>query len=113
MSQDDLEQKRLGKKREEAYSRLSGGQEEFFLMLERVPRICHLWDIEKKALNVELFEAKLGVMSSGEVHLAKFFASLWFHSNQRYGFDLVDAVSTLDGPERKLICKWIADPFWP
>ncbi|MDH5327637.1 MAG: WGR domain-containing protein [Gammaproteobacteria bacterium] len=113
MSQDDLEQKRLKKIREQAFSRLSDGQKEFFLMLERVPRISHLWDIEKKALKVELFEAELGVMSSGEVHLAKFFASLWFHNNQRYGFDLVDAISALDGPERELIREWISDPFWP
>ena len=31
-------------------------QKRFFKMIERVPRIKHLWNIEKKELNIELFE---------------------------------------------------------
>ncbi|MDH5396210.1 MAG: hypothetical protein OEW97_08025 [Gammaproteobacteria bacterium] len=113
MSQDDLVQKRLEKKRAEAFSRLSSGQARFFILLDRVPYLHHLWDIENNEILIGEFEQALGVMSSGEVHMAKFFASLWFHNNTRYGFDLVDAISTLDGPERELIREWIADPFWP
>lgn len=92
---------------------MTEGQMLFFDLLDRVPRIAHLWDRNKRALKVELFEAELGVMSSGEVHLAKFFVSLWFHTNKRYGFDLVDAVSTLDRGERQVIMDWIDNPFWP
>lgn len=88
-------------------------RELFYEMLDKAPRIDHLWDREKNVLNIELFEKELGVMSSGEVHLAKFFASIWFHNNKRYGFDLVDALSTLDRSERDLIIDWVADPFWP
>jgi len=86
--------------------------ESFFKMLDQVPRIKHLWDRDRRGLKVGLFEKELGVMSSGEVHLAKFFAAIWFGYN-RYGFDLVEAVSTLDDNERLLIVKWIANPFWP
>ena len=50
-------------------------RELFYEMLDKAPRIDHLWDREKNVLNIELFEKELGVMSSGEVHLAKFFAS--------------------------------------
>ncbi|MDH5327687.1 MAG: hypothetical protein OEY58_19710 [Gammaproteobacteria bacterium] len=114
---DELEKKRLDKQAQEeydlAFSKLSDGQQLFFLMLYRVPRIDHLWDVKSKSLDVELFEREIAVMSPGEVHIAKFFASVWFHSNKRYGFDLVDAVSSLDDPERELIREWIADPFWP
>ena len=85
----------------------------FFGMLDRVPRIKHLWDKDKRELNIELFERELGVMSHGEVHMAKFFAALWLHNNTRYGFDLIDAVSSIDAAERKLIIEWISDPFWP
>lgn len=99
-------------------SHLTGSKLEFFLMLQKVPRIAHLWDAEKKGtltgtLNVELFESELGVMSSGEVQMALFFASVWFHSNSRYGFDLVDAVSSIDQEYRELITVWIQNPFWP
>lgn len=88
-------------------------RERFYQMLDQVLRIDHLWDREKHELKVNLFEKELGIMSTGEVHLAKFFASLWFNNNKRYGFDLVDAVATLDSTERKLIIDWVANPFWP
>ena len=90
-----------------------GSQLRFFALLERFPRIAHLWDRERRVLKVELFEQELGVMGHSEVHMAKFFASLWFHHNQRYGFDLVDAFSLLDGEERQILLDWLADPFWP
>lgn len=89
------------------------GYDRFFTMLDQVPRIKNLWDKQKKELKVDLFESELNVMSSGEVQMAKFFASLWFHDNSRYGFDLVDAISTIDPEERYLIIEWVANPFWP
>lgn len=85
----------------------------FYALLDQVPRICHLWDREARELKVELFERELGVMSPGEAYMAKFFAAVWFGDSKRYGFDLVDAVSRIDPPERQLIIGWIADPFWP
>lgn len=88
-------------------------QKRFFEMLKQVPRISRLWDEDKRELNTELFEREIGVMSSGEVVMAQFFASIWFHDNRRYGFDVVDAVASIDVPERKLIIEWMCNPFWP
>lgn len=88
-------------------------QQRFFEMLSRQPRIEKLWDQQNSSLKIEAFERALGVMSSGEVQMAKFFASVWFHNNKTYGFDLADAVSSLDTDGRKLIMEWIARPFWP
>lgn len=88
-------------------------RERFYKMLDQVPRICHLWDRERHELKVDLFEKELGVMSTGEVHMAKFLAALWFNNNSRYGFDLVDAVSSIDHNERRIIAEWAIDPFWP
>lgn len=85
----------------------------FFEMLARVPRIKNLWDEHKKEIKINDFEAALGVMSPGEIAMAEFFASLWFHNNTKYGFDFVDAIALIDLPERKLIMDWIEDPFWP
>lgn len=88
-------------------------KQRFFEMVGRYPRISHLWDVVEGELKPDLFESELAVMSSGEVQIAKFFASVWFHDNSRYGFDLVDAVAVLDSNERGLIIAWIQDPFWP
>ena len=52
-------------------------------------------------------------MSSGERHLALFFVAVWFHNNSRYGFDLMDAISSVDPEQRELIANWCKDPFWP
>ncbi len=35
------------------------------------------------------------MMSSGEVHTAKFFATVWLGTN-RYGSDLIEAVPVID-----------------
>ncbi len=85
----------------------------FFLMLDKAPRLVNLWDREKRELKLDLFEGALGVMSRSEVHLAKFFAAVWFGNNKRFGFDVVDAASSLDAPERDIIINWMKDPFWP
>lgn len=85
----------------------------FFEMLNKVPAIADLWDVKRRSLKLEEFEQALGVMSSGEAQMAKFFASVWFHHNEDYGFDLVHAVSQIDLNERRLIVEWIAKPFYP
>jgi len=84
----------------------------FFEMIKQVPRISRLWDMER-GMDIEIFEAELGVMSPGEAHMAKFFSSVWHHHSQQYGFDLVDAVSAIDPAHCQLIIEWIADPFYP
>lgn len=91
----------------------ASSKQRFYALLDRCPRIRHLWDKERAEIKVDLFEKELGVMSSGEVHLAKFMASVWFGDNQRYGFDLADAVACMDSKERQIILEWVADPFWP
>ena len=87
--------------------------DKFFNLLEQVPRSAALWDKAAKSLNTDAFERALGGMSHGEVHMAKFFAAVWFNNNEQYGFDIVDAVSCIDAEDRKLIAEWITNPFWP
>ena len=85
----------------------------FFNLLAQMPRCAELWDQETNSLNIAAFEQALGVMSHGEVLMAKFFAAIWFNHNEQYGFDVVDAVSRIDIEDRKLIAEWITNPFWP
>ncbi len=60
-------------------------REKFFNLLAQVPRSEELWDKEDNSLNIEAFEQALDVMSHGEAQMAKFFASVWFNSNEQYG----------------------------
>jgi len=87
----------------------------FFKMLENVPRIAPIWDQKNRSMNCDLYAHELGVMSSGEVQMAKFFASLWNNNNNvaEAEFDLIYAVAFISSSERALIMGWIADPFWP
>jgi hypothetical protein len=90
-----------------------GSNERFFKLLKRVPHIAELWDKESNRLNIAAFEQALGVMSHGEVQMAKFLAAVWLNDNEKYGFDIVDAVAHIDIEDRELIVEWIANPFWP
>lgn len=91
-------------------------QERFFSMLERVPRIRHLWARER-GLRSDLFESELGVLSQGEAHMARFFISVWWNGNRNcpeaWRFDLVDALSSIDPEHAELIAEWMKNPFWP
>ena len=88
-------------------------KEKFFELLAHVPSVEKFWDKGKSELDVDLFESSFSVISSGELQMAKFFAAILFNDNERYGFDLIDAVSKVDTSHRKLIMEWIARPFWP
>lgn len=85
----------------------------FYLMVGQVSRFDGFWNESLGELNIELFENELNVMSSGEVYLAQFFASVWFGNNTLYGFDFADSVATLDAGGRAIIAEWLVDPFWP
>ena len=82
----------------------------FFKMLDTCPRLTDLWDRENQSMDVERFEKELGLMSSGEAHLARFFAGVWLGDN-KYGFDLLEAVHVLS--DRTAISAWIENPFFP
>lgn len=87
--------------------------ERFFNMINKVPAVATLWDKDKRQLKTKAFEEALNVFSSGEITMALFFAAVWLHSNQQYGFDVVRAVDTLDNEKRAIIIAWLMDPFYP
>jgi len=85
----------------------------FYAMLDRYPRLAGLWNRETNELKVKLFEAEIGILSSSERAMAEFFASVWFHNSDRYGFDLTDVASRLDMEERQIIIDWLSNPTYP
>ncbi|MEX0446544.1 hypothetical protein [Xenorhabdus sp. SGI246] len=86
----------------------------FFLMLADYPLLFKFWDVEKKECDKEALIDSLSVLSHGESIMAKFFMTVWFGDNRKnYEFDIVEAASVLDLPQRRLITLWMLDPFWP
>lgn len=88
-------------------------QQRFMAMLSRTPRLADLWDEDDLSLRLEAFEQALGVMSSGEVVMARFLAGVWFGNHERYPFDFVDSMSRIDANQRQIVIDWLEDPFWP
>lgn len=84
--------------------------------------ICRLWNAlsclrRKEVMTPANWSARavakaLRPWSTGEQAAAQFVLSVWAPSEFDQ-FHLVDAVSCLDGAERRIIAKWIMQPFWP
>jgi len=90
----------------------------FFVLLERVPRLADsgIWSKTAGSFDCDLYENALGYLSSGEAHMARFFAALWQGQNgssSYYLFDVVEAAAVIDPEWREIIRDWLADPFWP
>lgn len=87
-------------------------QERFYRMIVNFPAIASFWNQQEHFIDIEAFENALAVLSHGEVHLAKFFAAVWFGEN-RYGFDIFEAMRVLDVGNKQVIIFWLETPFYP
>ncbi len=74
---------------------LSPEQRQFASLLDTQPRLKPYWDFEKREVDIKALEKGMGVMSHGERVMAQFLLGIWFNEN-RYKFDLFDAVGVLD-----------------
>lgn len=93
-------------------SQLSENQLRFFDWLHRYPRIEVYWDHSTAICQTEQLKQAMGTFSHGEALMARFFAGVWFGSND-LGFDLIEAAGLLDAKDRALLMSWFAEPFWP
>lgn len=85
----------------------------FYALVEQTSSVvASLWDQARYELKVVEVKDALAQMSTGEAHMFRFFASIWFHEN-RYGFDLAEATKILDKKNRAIIASWLNDPFYP
>ena len=73
------------------------------------------WDHASHELDMEGLSNAMGTMSSGERHLARFYASVWLkhHVPEELRFDLVEAVQVLDARSLDQIVQWVRSPWWP
>lgn len=91
---------------------LTPGQAAFALMLEKTPYLKHLWNMEQREYEEELVEQYLGTASHGQVIMARFMLGVWLNNN-RFKFDLFEAVAVLDKEHLAIIQEWMANPVWP
>jgi hypothetical protein len=94
---------------------LTEKQQRFFDLIETssvADWILPFFDIEKRQLKLDMIESQIQTLSHGEQIMLRFFAGLWLNDN-RFGFDLFDAVGTLDHQNMEIITDWLSDPFWP
>lgn len=89
--------------------RESNGKTRFFAALSGYGRFSHCWD-RQKGFDEELFEIALSTMSSGEAHMARFFAGIWLQENT-YEFDLFEAIFVINEEDEDLIANWIKNPI--
>lgn len=82
------------------------------LLEERAAFLLPLWDFESRAIRLDAVETYINSASHGECILARFFLGLWFGEN-KYNFDLLDAVKTQDEKSMAIIQDWLASPYWP
>ncbi len=88
-------------------------QQQFFNMLMPFHRFRNHWNQLDHSFDLDSFEKDLQLMSSGEQHMAKFFASVWLGESESFPFDVLDALKAIDTKSRNLIIKWIKEPFFP
>ncbi len=87
-------------------------KEKFYSVINQFDFLKPLWDQVNHEIRIDAFEKRLGLMSSGERHLARFMAAVWFHDN-RYEFDLIAALNSLSGKYEQVILDWANMPYWP
>lgn len=91
---------------------LSKEQQRFKQMLQPFPRLAKYWNFETRDCDLESIEKDIGALSSGEQHLLRFFVNVWLGEN-RFDFDLIDAIKTVDETGLSVIQEWVTDPFYP
>ena len=79
-------------------SRLTDSQLRFFNLLHQYPQIEVYWDHSTATCQTEALKNAMGSLSHGEALMVRFFAGVWFGSND-LGFDLIEAAGVLEEKE--------------
>ncbi len=91
---------------------LTPEQRQFKKMINQYPLMASYWDFEKRECDLQAINADIGVLSSGEQHMLRFFVAVWLGENQ-LKFDLIDATKALDDGNLDDIRQWLQTPVFP
>lgn len=88
-------------------------QQCFFAMLDNYQSICKFWNPRELSLDIPKLKQELNQLSTGERHMATFFASVWLGESSSFPFDVLDALKIIDPKSRNVVLKWLKKPFFP
>lgn len=87
-------------------------EDRFFKMLSLAPDLQRFWDEKERMAKMKSIQIALTRMDEEESALLRFFVSVWFASADKSDFDFIKAVKVMDEQARKIIRKWLLDPFF-
>ena len=72
------------------------------------------WNQERAEMDIQGLTSALGTLSSGERHLAQFYASVWLKHDvpEPLQFNLIEAAQVLDVPSMAKVIAWVRSPWW-
>lgn len=89
-------------------------KERFFAVINQFDYLKPYWDQASCEIKNYKIKEDLSVLSTGERMLLCFLASVWNWSEiEGLKFDVVVAMSVLDGKHKQVVIDWINDPYWP
>jgi len=91
---------------------LTEAQRQFKKTLDHHPRLVPFWDFDKRECKVDDLRDAIPAMSHGEQIMAKFMMGVWCGENVG-GFDLIEAVRSLDETQLAIITDWMKKPEFP
>jgi|GEM_PF-1369247 len=92
---------------------LSEEQAKFYLWVDKnMPYLMHLFDFEKREVNIERANEFVKYSSDGEAIMARFAIGIWCNDDI-LDFNFIDAVRTLDENNVLIVTNWMKQPFWP
>ena len=89
--------------------------QQFFKLLGQFPFAATYWRVtEHGSAEVDLGAASdaLDILSHGEATMLRFLVAVWLGDN-RFDFDLFEAVRVLDADSLEAITDWMQAPCWP
>lgn len=84
----------------------------FIIELFNYKRLIDFWNFGNKTMDVEGLKQELNQLSSGERHMANFFASVWLNDTETFHFDMLEAAKVLDYRSMIIVSNWINSPYF-
>ncbi|RCX07040.1 hypothetical protein [Marinomonas foliarum] len=87
-------------------------EKRFFNMLSAAPELKQYWDEAEGVAKIKSIQIAIDRNSKGSAALLNFFGSVWFGNSEMFKFDFIKAVKSMEGRDRKILRRWLADPFF-
>ncbi|TBR44352.1 hypothetical protein CBF23_003275 [Marinomonas agarivorans] len=87
-------------------------EERFFNMLSCAPELERFFDRKEGMAKIKSIQIELA-REREEAELLRFFGSVWFGNSDHFGFDFINAAKHMGERDKKIVRRWLVDPFFP